>query len=81
MIVVCIGRMVRVYRLCLPILDRMLNELNNLYEENKYNNLALILNGTEISKSSYFGNRYGYHYGHYGHYGYASYANDDKKNS
>ena len=59
----------------------MLNELNNLYEENKYNNLALILNGTEISKSSYFGNRYGYHYGHYGHYGYASYANDDKKNS
>jgi capsular exopolysaccharide synthesis family protein len=59
----------------------MLNELNSLYEENKYNNLALILNGTEVSKSSYFGNRYGYHYGHYGHYGYASYANDDKKNS
>ena len=61
----------------------MLGELNNLYEENKYNNLALILNGTEISKSGYFGNRYGYHYGHYGHYGYgySSYANDDKKNS
>lgn len=61
----------------------MLPELNKLYEENKFNNLALILNGTEISKSGYFGNRYGYHYGHYGHYGYgySSYANDEKKNS
>ena len=61
----------------------MLSELNSLYEENKYNNLALILNGTEISKSGYFGNRYGYHYGHYGHYGYgySSYANDDKKSN
>ena len=61
----------------------MLNELNKLYEENKYNNLALILNGTEVSKSGYFGNKYGYHYGHYGHYGYgySSYANDDKKDS
>ena len=61
----------------------MLSELNTLYKENKYNNLALILNGTEVSKSGYFGNRYGYHYGHYGHYGYgygySSYANDDKK--
>lgn len=61
----------------------MLTELNSLYEQNKYNNLALILNGTEISKSSYFGNRYGYHYGHYGHYGYgySSYAHDDKEDS
>ena len=61
----------------------MLSELNSLYEENKYNNLALILNGTEISKSGYFGNKYGYHYGHYGHYGYGykSYANEDKANS
>ena len=61
----------------------MLSELNSLYEENKYNNLALILNGTEISKSGYFGNKYGYHYGHYGHYGYGytSYAHDDKKDS
>ena len=61
----------------------MLSELNKLYEENKYNNLALILNGTEISKSGYYGNKYGYHYGHYGHYGYgySSYGNDDKKDS
>ncbi|MBR4479225.1 MAG: polysaccharide biosynthesis tyrosine autokinase [Bacteroidales bacterium] len=61
----------------------MLSELNSLYEENKYNNLALILNGTEISKSGYFGNKYGYHYGHYGHYGYgySSYAHDDKSDS
>ena len=61
----------------------MLSELNSLYEENKYNNLALILNGTEVSKSGYFGNKYGYHYGHYGHYGYgySTYGNDDKKNS
>lgn len=61
----------------------MLSELNTLYEENKYSNLALILNGTEISKSGYFGNKYGYHYGHYGHYGYgySSYAHDDKSDS
>ena len=61
----------------------MLPELNSLYEENKYNNLALILNGTEVSKGGFYGNRYGYHYGHYGHYGYgySSYANEDKKNS
>ena len=61
----------------------MLSELNSLYENDKYNNLALILNGTEVSKSGYFGNRYGYHYGHYGHYGYAysSYVDDGKENS
>ena len=61
----------------------MLSDLNSLYEQNKYNNLALILNGTEVSKSGYFSNRYGYHYGHYGHYGYgySSYASDDKSNS
>ena len=68
--------------LCDGLCERsMLSELNALYDENKYNNLALILNGTEISKSGFYGNRYGYHYGHYGQYGYSSYANEDKQNS
>ena len=59
----------------------MLSELNSLYDGNKYKNLALILNGTEMAKSGIYGNRYGYHYGHYGQYGYSSYANEDKDNS
>jgi len=52
------------------LLERsMLVELEKLYEEKKYKNMSLILNGTEGS-----GSRYGYHYGYrYGyHYGYGS---------
>ena len=55
------------------LLERsMLNDLENLYKNKKFKNMALVLNGTEVS-SGYgkygHGYRYAYHYG-YG-YGYA----------
>lgn len=57
------------------LLERsMLAELEKLYEEKKYKNMSLILNGTEGS-----GGRYGYRYGY--HYGYGSgyhYGSDEK---
>ncbi len=52
------------------LLERdMLPELQRAYEEKRYKNMAVILNGTESG-----GNRYGYRYGYkYGyHYGYGS---------
>ena len=54
------------------LLERsMLGELQNIYAEQKFPNMAVILNGTEGSGSYRYGYRYGYHYG-YGsgyHYG------------
>lgn len=62
------------------LLERsMLPELERLYEEKKYNNMALILNGTRNDKSRYgysHSYRYGYGYG-YG-YGY-NYGTGSKK--
>ena len=50
------------------LLERsMLAELEKIYEEKKYKNMSLILNGTESSGSRY-GYRYGYLYGY--NYGY-----------
>ncbi|MBO7510714.1 MAG: polysaccharide biosynthesis tyrosine autokinase, partial [Bacteroidales bacterium] len=65
------------------LLERsMLPELEKLYEEGKYKNMSLLLNGT-LSEHNYgyrYGNRYGYKYGYkYGYYGYGGhkyYAND-----
>ncbi len=51
----------------------MLGELEDIYTEKKYKNMALILNGTEGGGSRYgykYGYRYGYKYGY--HYGYGS---------
>ena len=64
----------------------MLSDLDTMYSEDKYRNLALVLNGTELSGSGYlgkygykygyrYGYRYGYQYGHYGH-GYTSDEDD-----
>lgn len=57
------------------LLERsMLVELEKIYEEKKYKNMSLILNGTKGS-----GGRYGYRYGY--HYGYGSgyhYGSDEK---
>jgi capsular exopolysaccharide synthesis family protein len=76
----CVDR--TLFVICAGLCERsMLGELNDLYERNRYNNLSLILNATELSKSSYFGNRYGYHYGFGYGYSNSSYANDDKKDS
>lgn len=46
------------------LLERsMLPELENIYQEKKFKNMAVILNGTEGTGSRY-GYRYGYHYGY-----------------
>ncbi len=62
------------------LLERsMLAELEKIYEEKKYKNMSLILNGTEGSGGRY-GYRYGYQYGY--HYGYGSgyhYGSDEKQ--
>ena len=52
------------------LLERdMLPELQRMYEEKRYKNMSLILNGTEGGGSRY-GYRYGYKYGY--HYGYGN---------
>lgn len=54
------------------LLERsMLVELENIYNEKKYKNMSMILNGTEGSKGRY-GYRYGYHYGYGSGYHYSS---------
>lgn len=48
------------------------DELPNIqeyYDQNRYRNMAILLNGTDIN-SGYGYHRYGYHYGYGKHYGY-----------
>lgn len=48
------------------LLERaMLKELENIYNNKRFKNLALILNGTESARHRY-GYKYGYRYGYYG---------------
>lgn len=58
------------------LLERsMLPELERIYDEKKYRNMALILNGTALSTSRYgysHGYRYGYGYGYSYGYNYSS---------
>lgn len=59
------------------LLERsMLNELQNIYTERKFPNMAMILNGTEGNGSYRYGYRYGYHYGYGSGY---HYGNDSRK--
>ena len=54
------------------LLERsMLSELEKIYDEKKYKNMSLILNGTEGNGGRY-GYRYGYHYGYGSGYHYGS---------
>lgn len=58
------------------LLDRdSLPDIDKWYDEDKYNGLCILLNGTSDAFSHYgyhrYGSRYGYSYGHYG-YGYQS---------
>jgi capsular exopolysaccharide synthesis family protein len=68
----------------------MLPELEKNYEEKKYNNMAMILNGTDATnhygyhRYGYAYGRYGYGYGRYGHrygYGYYGYGKSKGKSS
>ena len=68
------------------LLERsMLPELQKNYYEKKYNNMAMLLNGTD-AEHHYGYHRYGYGYGRYGygkygygHYGYGSSGKSKKK--
>ena len=66
------------------LLERsMLPELQKDYDEKKYNNMAILLNGTD-AEHHYGYRRYGYGYGRYGYgkrYGYGYYGNSSKKKS
>ena len=51
------------------VLERgMLTELQDIYDNNKYKNMSLVLNGTEGAGNNRYGYKYGYRYGY--HYGY-----------
>lgn len=59
------------------LLERsMLQELENMYTEKRFKNLAIILNGT-ISSNSRYGYKYGYKYGYQYGYGYG-YTSDEE---
>lgn len=64
------------------LLERsMLPELQKNYDEKKYNNMAMLLNGTD-AEHHYGYHRYGYGYGRYGYgkrYGYGYYGSSKKK--
>ena len=64
------------------LLERtMLPELQKNYDEKKYNNMAMILNGTD-AEHHYGYRRYGYGYGRYGYgkrYGYGYYGSSGSK--
>ena len=63
------------------LLERsMLPELQKNYDEKKYNNMAMLLNGTDADHH-YGYHRYGYGYGRYGYgkrYGYGYYGSSGK---
>jgi len=50
----------------------MLPEIDKFYDNKKFGNMALLLNGTDDSYGKYgyskYGYRYGYHYGYGSHY-------------
>lgn len=59
----------------------MLPSIEEMYTEKKYNNMAVLLNGTDASYGGrygyhHYGYRYGYHYGY--HYGYGSHGHKKK---
>lgn len=61
------------------LLERnMIPELENIYRENRFKNMCLVLNGTFTS--GHYGSRYGYHYGHYGR-SYGNYGYGHKSSS
>lgn len=76
----CVDRTIFVIRA--GLLERsMLPELDNLYLEKKYRNMAFILNGTRNDQGRYgYSHSYQYGYGYGYGYGY-HYGNDDKSGS
>ena len=68
----CVDRTVFIIRA--GLLERtMLPELEKIYQNNKYKNISIILNGTEIANAHYgmkYGYRYSYQYGYSNGYSY-----------
>ncbi len=61
----------------------MLPVVEGYYEDKKFKNMSMLLNGTTAAGSRYGYHRYGYHYGYaygygYGSKGYGGYAKDDE---
>lgn len=56
----------------------MLPEVERYYQEKKYNNMAILINGSDTAgRYGYkYGYKYGYRYGGYGSYGYGKYGSD-----
>ena len=52
--------------------------IQEYYDQNRYRNMAILLNGTDIN-SGYGYHRYGYHYGYGKHYGYGYASDPDRK--
>lgn len=66
------------------LLDRaFLPDIEKWYQERRFPNLSILLNGTHEEFTHYGYHKYGYHrYGyHYGHYGEYGYAKDDDEES
>ena len=58
----------------------MVPELNKIYNEHKFKNMSLILNGSESGGGrGHYGYRYGYHYGYHYGYGEKGYYGSTKK--
>lgn len=55
---------------------RVLGDVEELYKENKYNKLGILLNGTEYVSGKYGSYRYGYSYGYHYGYGYGYHDKD-----
>ena len=53
----------------------MLPQLDHYYTSKRYNNISVILNGTE--RIGHYGYKYGYSYGKYG-YGYHTYGSTEE---
>ena len=57
---------------------RVLGDVDDLYKENKYNRLAILLNGTDFVSGKYGQYRYGYGYGYASGYASSYYATGKK---
>ena len=60
------------------LMDRdMIPVVEGYYNDKKFNNMSIILNGTTSGNSRYGYSRYGYHYGYGYGYGYGGYTKED----
>ncbi len=69
---------ITVFVIRVGLMDRdMLPVVEGYYNDKKFNNMTIILNGNTTGTSRYGYNRYSYHYGYGYGYGYGGYAKED----